>query len=471
MEQLRAMDGSAFLTLPSSSFSPIPGVVSDNVDGDPNDADNEELPGVHANGTASYNEGERRRKEMLDVAMGLEERYRILLPPERKYLERSERLKQNTAARASASAEPDVELEDDKDEEAEEQDSDALAAIMASNKQGEKLKIKVKIIPSREESTAPSAFSAAAPAYPKRKRPTTSPIVAKNPMTRRSQSQALVQSPSTVSSFDILSAEPVASEPSPSQSMPEIAPPEAATVPETTKAQRKSSKQVAEPVSRTRPYKRLKETSEPIEPIASSDGDVEMAPLPHVQLNGVPPTVPQPSPPPVPVPETISTPPARAKSLHRRAHSHTSPKPGHTSYGLSGPATNMERTSCLLMVSAMRAASAPLARKTQRHITAFGVKVPDSLEDIREFELPWWIWPDDDEEDGGPPEPPPQPQGQAGGRASIAPVVGGGVGRPVKGHSRADGGDVEFRRFLDDVSPPHTQQDSEHVAASALLQL
>jgi len=121
----------------------------------------------------------------------------------------------------------------------------------------------------------------------------------------------------------------------------------------------------------------------------------------------------------------------------------------------------------------MRAANAPLARKTQRHVTAFGVKVPDALDDIREFVLPWWILPDDEEEHG-----PPElvnTQTRGGSRALIAPgPVGAGLGSGglhVKGHSRADGGDVEFRRFLDDMSPSHTQQDSENVAASALLQL
>jgi hypothetical protein len=63
MEQLRAMDSNAFLTLPSSSFSPVPAGVDEDLQG-------------HINGGSPYNEGERRRKEMLDVAMGLEERYR-----------------------------------------------------------------------------------------------------------------------------------------------------------------------------------------------------------------------------------------------------------------------------------------------------------------------------------------------------------------------------------------------------------
>jgi hypothetical protein len=50
------------------------------------------------------------------------------------------------------------------------------------------------------------------------------------------------------------------------------------------------------------------------------------------------------------------------------------------------------------MVSALRTSSVPMARKTQRHITAFGAKVPEALEDIREFELPWWILPDEEDE-------------------------------------------------------------------------
>lgn len=127
------------------------------------------------------------------------------------------------------------------------------------------------------------------------------------------------------------------------------------------------------------------------------------------------------------------------------------------------------------MVSAMRAASAPLARKTQRHVTAFGVKVPENLDEIREFELPWWILPDDEEEDG-PPESglthtQPNIATSTGPGAFAAGTAGGVDGRHVKTQSRADGGDVEFRRFLDDATPSHMQRESEKVAASALLQL
>ncbi|KAJ7103220.1 hypothetical protein B0H15DRAFT_811479 [Mycena belliarum] len=71
IEQLRGMDNSAFLAAPASSFSPRPG-VPEVVEDD-----------LGLNGNPAYLEGERRRKEMLMNAQSLEERYRVLLPPER----------------------------------------------------------------------------------------------------------------------------------------------------------------------------------------------------------------------------------------------------------------------------------------------------------------------------------------------------------------------------------------------------
>ncbi|KAJ7109892.1 hypothetical protein C8R44DRAFT_266658 [Mycena epipterygia] len=75
IEQLRAMDNSAFLAAPASSFSPRPG-MAEVVEEDSN------VPGG-LNGNPAYHEGERRRKEMLMTAQSLEERYRVLLPPDR----------------------------------------------------------------------------------------------------------------------------------------------------------------------------------------------------------------------------------------------------------------------------------------------------------------------------------------------------------------------------------------------------
>ncbi|KAJ7269408.1 hypothetical protein B0H12DRAFT_1095652 [Mycena haematopus] len=74
IEQLRGMDNSAFMAAPASLFSVPPG-VPEFLEEDPI------LGGI--NGNPAYLEGERRRKEMLMNAQALEERYRVLLPPDR----------------------------------------------------------------------------------------------------------------------------------------------------------------------------------------------------------------------------------------------------------------------------------------------------------------------------------------------------------------------------------------------------
>jgi hypothetical protein len=75
IDQLRAMDAAAFMALPESSFVR------------PHGEDDPQLTGTSVNG-AAFNEGERRKKEMLESALSLEERYRALLPPEHRHLKR-----------------------------------------------------------------------------------------------------------------------------------------------------------------------------------------------------------------------------------------------------------------------------------------------------------------------------------------------------------------------------------------------
>ena len=79
LDQLRAMDSAAFMALPASSFSPIP---KESVP-DPEELAMASSPYTNLNGYLPHAEGERRRKEMLEVATMLEERYRVLLPPDR----------------------------------------------------------------------------------------------------------------------------------------------------------------------------------------------------------------------------------------------------------------------------------------------------------------------------------------------------------------------------------------------------
>ena len=73
------MDSAAFMALPASSFSPMPKEAAI----DPEEIAAVSSPYTNLNGHIPHAEGERRRKEMLDVATMLEERYRVLLPPDR----------------------------------------------------------------------------------------------------------------------------------------------------------------------------------------------------------------------------------------------------------------------------------------------------------------------------------------------------------------------------------------------------
>jgi len=107
------MDCSAFLTLPVSLFRP-PG-ASDSQEGDESanepivvdddtDTGLHDLPGLHVNGAALHNEGERRKKKILETAAGLEERYRVLLPPDKV-------AKELTSASVGGSRRPSASLE------------------------------------------------------------------------------------------------------------------------------------------------------------------------------------------------------------------------------------------------------------------------------------------------------------------------------------------------------------------------
>ncbi|KAK0208731.1 hypothetical protein DFS33DRAFT_1305323 [Desarmillaria ectypa] len=111
IEQLRGMDAMAFLTLPAQSFTPKP----------PEEED-AELPSISASGfhisnPSLYKEGERRRKEILDTAMTLEERYRILLPPDKKnYPKKRNKESQKKAPRPSIEARASEEVQSEWEE-------------------------------------------------------------------------------------------------------------------------------------------------------------------------------------------------------------------------------------------------------------------------------------------------------------------------------------------------------------------
>lgn len=301
IEQLRAMETTAFLALPASNFSEPPKVPHEE-EHDDSDMGVGELPGSHVNGAAAYNEGERRRREMLEVAESLEERYRVLLPPDRKWLEKKERLEREKREKASATAsvEPHPH-EDAEDEEVEEEPP--RASVSAP-------------IPSRRHESDESEVELDARDHD------------------RSRKLKLRIPPRPPSSAQ---AEP-----------------------------RRKWKKPHHNATISLPG----ENGKPV--IRASDGRFLSKEKRMAAAAG----------------ESISVPPRKRPRTSHVDTDMTSPTKSVSS--ADGP-YHRNRQPCVLMVSAMRNAAAQNVRKTHRHVTAFGVRVPQELEDVHDFEVPRWL--------------------------------------------------------------------------------
>lgn len=439
------MDITAFLALPASQFSSPTALTAESATAASDDPDADEAPASHPNGAAAYYEGERRRGEMLDVAMELEERFRILLPPDRRYLER-ERLKISDVVPPRDAEEPPAQ------DASNPLDAD-VAALEPLNKPSDRLKVKLKLPP--RNTISPVVSSGDVPV--RRKRKGSLPSAAKGSYTSRPHSQG----PIHPIEFPVTETDETA--PVPPTSISE-------TIPFKPKP----------PKKQPRPYKRRKAVVE--EPDSE---DVDMAP-PHIDGMASPsrdtstnPSLTHKN------YDSMSAPTARHKSAVRAqsmALSHrASPKP-----------TNLERSTCVLLVAALRSSTAPLGRKAQRHTTAFGTKTPDTLEDVREFELPRWLsHPEETDEDeeaifragyrGSSPSETPGPYDTSvdlangtSGEKDPADVEYtrtksedlGDVEEDYKDDPDFDGGDIEMEQAADASS-----RASEALAASALLQL
>lgn len=344
IEQLRAMDTAAFLALPASSFSEPPGVLHEG-EYDEMETGLTELPGAHINGAAAYNEAERRRQEMLDVAESLEERYRVLLPPDRKWAEKKEAEKREKARResagislepepdrgtrtvarihglpsAGATSEEDELVTDDEQPQplpvrpapVHKQDSDGESEVDFEERDRERskgLKIRLKF---------PPGF-----VHRKRAEGTPSPLPGKKKYRKKIKTEAPPSTP--LSSI------------SPSQVR-------------TGKASVRSADGRFLPKHKRRQTARSKELS------------------PHA-----PPT------------KRLKTSTASGVSLSL-SKTHSSP--------------STARGECALLRAAERNVAVPTARKTQRHLTAFGVAVPDEIAVVHDYEIPRWCWPDADRTD------------------------------------------------------------------------
>lgn len=341
IEQLRAMDTSAFLALPASKFSEPPGLSSteEHDDADTGIAD---LPGAHVNGAAAYNEGERRRQEMLEIAHVLEDRYRVLLPPDRKWAEKKEKAKRESlSARYSveptaesdsepdpepdqeSSAEEDVLAEDDEPETpaAPEPEPEVLGRNVSDGEsevdfeardkeRSKKLKLRIRFPPRPTNLSVP-----------------TGPAIIIPPAKKFNKARTVIQ---TKLPFLPLSVPPSKS-------------------PTKTNASR------------------------------GANGRFMANSIPHDAEAGVG--------------ESISQGPPKKRPKHASSETHAH-SPAASKHSHSGN----PKTHCALMVSAMRTAAAPSARKTHRHVTAFGVRVPQELEEIRDYELPIWIISDESDD-------------------------------------------------------------------------
>lgn len=273
IEQLRVMDESAFLGLPAASF-PLPSGVVQVEDGQ-----DSSLPVIHADDTAMCSEGERRRQEMLEVASILEERYRTLLPSDKKnYFD------QRKASRQSSVNIPpppsDIRPQDESIV------NGRASSTISPTKASTSLVLKIKM--PKQSSFSPSVSSPSAP------KPTA--YLLSSPSKSKSVSRESPAKPMSRASSD------------------------------------------TESVESERPRKRTRQSH------------LDEAYSPH------------------------STPEHRAL---RPSHHASAPKP----------------EPCVLMQAAIRASSTPTARKTHRHVTAFGAKVPQEIEELRDFELPEWIVP------------------------------------------------------------------------------
>ncbi|KAH9947136.1 hypothetical protein B0H21DRAFT_692605 [Amylocystis lapponica] len=366
IEQLRAMDTAAFLTLPSSDFSTT-STTTTTADSPEAPATTDDYTGAHVHSPAAYQEGERRRKEMLDIASGLEERYRTLLPPDRRFLEKkaskhdsasvgvpleSEFYDDDDVAEPSEAEDELAVEEEEKNEKEQEQEKEKETEHRPSyqdesgesevdfeardRERSKKLKLRIKFPPRL------AASAAEAPPPAKKKQITLSPFMARNAVSNGSAKAGAFIIKPAVSSLSAHAQKRMRS--SDGKFLPKG---KTAAVPDAS-------------VPRPSPRKR---------PRTDSSSSWAQGARPGLEAEAG---------------ASISAVVGRASS-----HASASASKPHASY--AGAAGRAERTTCMLVIAALRSASTPSARKTQRHVTAFGTRVPDGVEEVREFEIPAWV--------------------------------------------------------------------------------
>lgn len=426
IDQLRTMDASAFLSLPTTAFPANPTGSQDGA---------ELIP------TSGVVEGERRRREMLDVAFMLEERYRVLLPPERL---RKQSTYPTAAMTPSIASDASVHDETPQHETKSEKEPDSEReepTIEPPAKEGEKIKLKIRF-PARVSSAASSTSATRAERSPTRKSKSRPQSIPTSPVavTRRTRGSlnhtlqtpepeqlhtapisslpmpdpsisvltTLKSPPEPISSTttservsyrnaSIVSIIPtIARESSPSsqcqgssgspdshtsvhqneQAEPSGAPASTTSIPEVETYKLLSD--VVQPVATLpRPRKRMKAA---IIPPAPSPGSPTVGPMAteNPLLRSRPPSIP-------PIGSILTPNPVSAPTKALSRHSST---PRQLSNMEASVAPSERAIPCQLLLTAIRNSK---ARANPRPVNAFGVKVPALVSETRDFELPGWL--------------------------------------------------------------------------------
>ena len=408
IDQLRAMDNSAFLALPASDFSEPPDDLPGPSVQSPSKQQLDDFGEPHS--TTSYHEGERRRKEMLEVALSLEERYRILLPPDRRWM-----LKKKTGKPVNH-LEP-IEIDDTDDgmvDGVEEPEGGGREKIGEEMPEVDELqddeagtaadeKMEIDLVEEEEVDELESANGGAedeptvAPSQDEDGESEIDPdelelnkskrlkLRIKFPLRNTSESvKPEVKTPvplptrgggkqiSYVDDFAGGDKEQPRNSPPPSPSYAQSQSPP----PESSKQDQYSIDVTEElPPPPTAKRQRLGQSIS-TRGRGRGRGGRGGSKVQRNAISGVDGAR-----------NSISSASVGRQYSQPRAPSPL--RPAHASY--AGLAGRKEPNPCVLMVAALRQSSAPMARKTQRNVTAFGARVPPEIEEVRDFEVPDWV--------------------------------------------------------------------------------
>ncbi|KAG6900520.1 hypothetical protein C0993_009473 [Termitomyces sp. T159_Od127] len=393
IDQLRAMDALAFLSLPDDLFPAPPNQT------DPESNDEEgSIFGAQVNGGPNYSEGERRRREMLKIAYTLEERYRVLLPPDR--------TKRPTG---QISAETPSETEQAHAGKGTFTPPDVIPVVETVQKASERSKLKIKLSRLPDSGSKPSPKDNS---YQKRKQSVS--LVPKQSAQRKTEEIVEESTAQISSSLDTVAEHPCPSpqtaypipqppllSPEPTSSRPLTPPPppqrEMLSVPATPMSNPDIAVLQPDPCSPEADFLHEGEqistsprisTSPDFQELVSvgSQPSVDVRPQKRVKLSPSPDVLSlrhstrEPSVPPI-ASITVS-------QLRHRSPSHASTVQSSKRYG-SHVAESPHRG--LLMTQAIRSSESKTS-KGQRHWYAFGGKVQNELfTEERDFEIPAWV--------------------------------------------------------------------------------